>query len=123
MPGLVADALRRPAVGGAEDVRAAHEVFDLRAIGVVGLRALEVKVVERQKHPLVELGAREFLRRGPGVGRALHAQLLRPLRLAKTLDVAARVQIDFSPDADRVDRDLYSVEALPRRSEERRVGK
>src|SRR5262245_53677636 len=114
MPNLVLHARRRPAVRGPEYVGAAHEVLDRRALVPFSGLSLEEAVVERQQHSFVQLDAVELGVRCPGINRTAHLQLARPRGTPEALDVAARVQIDLAPDADRIEGHGDLMQALPR---------
>ncbi len=106
----IADARRRPALGAAHRVRAAHRIFDIRPRQIIGALALEIMIVERRQHVLVKFDAGEFRRRRPGVRYSGHAQLLRPARAQIAVDVAARVQLHLAPDPARIERHLDAIE-------------
>ena len=96
-----------------ERVVAAHEVLHCRTFLPFGVLAVQKALVEGQQHPFVELDAVELGVRRPGVDRPAHLQLSRPARAAEALDVTARMEIDLSPDAHRVERHADLVQALP----------
>src|SRR5580704_7439298 len=54
----------------------------------------------------------ELLVGDEGIDRADHLQLLRPLGAAEAVDIAAGVQIDLAPDADRIERYLDFVQTF-----------
>src|SRR5580704_14931393 len=60
----------------------------------------------------VQLGTVELLVGDEGVDRADHLQFLRALGAAEAVDIAAGVQIDLAPDADRIERHLDLVQTL-----------
>src|SRR5580704_16006538 len=62
----------------------------------------------------MQLGTVELLVGDEGVDRADHLQLLRPLGAAEAVDIAASVQIDLAPDADRIKRHLDLVQSFRR---------
>ena len=74
--------------------------------------AFEIMIVERQQHFFVQLAAVEFAIGDEGIDRPDHLQLLRALGAAEAVDIAAGMQIDLAPDADRIERHLDLIEML-----------
>ena len=69
-------------------------------------------LIERQQHCLVQFAAVELAIGDESVGRPDHLQFLRALGAAKAVDIAAGMQIDLAPDADRIKRHLDLLEPL-----------